>query len=184
MSRGPSRPEAGETGETGVSNRRRRAQVLHETFEAGILLKGAHAILEMIGAVLLWFVKPESLSRLVRFLTQGELSEDPRDYLVNLMLQASQRYSVSAQHFGVFYLLSHGLVNLGLVFLLWRRKLWAYPAVVAVLCLFIAYQVLRWTGTHSFFLIFLSLFDAAMIWLTLVEYRRLHGDPRKREARR
>jgi len=181
VSRGPS-PRA--DGETGGSKRRRRARILHETFEAGILVKGAHAILEMIGALLLWFMKPQSLSRLVRFLTQGELSEDPRDFLVNLMLQASQRYSLSAQHFGVFYLLSHGLVNLGLVALLWRRKLWAYPAVVAVLCLFIAYQILRWTGTHSFFMIFLSLFDAAMIWLTLVEYRRLRDDPWKRDPKR
>jgi uncharacterized membrane protein len=137
-------------------------------------------LLEIVGSVLLWFVKPESLSRLVRILTQNELSEDPRDLVVSWMLKASAHYSLSAQRFGVFYLLSHGLVNFGLVLLLWRRKLWAYPAVVGVLCLFIGYQFLRWTGTHSFFLIFLSLFDAAMIWLTLVEYRRLRAEPMKR----
>ena len=160
--------------------RRRKAVLLHEGFELGILLKGAHAVLEIVGAVLLWFVRPESLSRLVRLLTENELSEDPRDLLVNLILKASEHYSVSAQRFGVFYLLSHGLVNLALVLLLWRRRLWAYPAVVVVLLLFIGYQILRWTGTHSLFLVLLSLFDAVMIWLTLVEYHRLRTDPWKR----
>ena len=163
---------------------RRNAVILHEGFELSILLKGVHALLEVVGAVLLWFMKPESLSRLVRFFTQNELSEDPRDAVVTWMLKASEHYSVSAQRFGVFSLLSHGLVNLVLVLLLWRRKLWAYPAVALVLCLFIGYQFLRWTGTHSFFLVLLSMFDAAMIWLTLVEYRRLRIDPRKRERLR
>ena len=159
--------------------RQNRAVVLHEGFEASILLKGIHAMLEIVGAGLMAFVKPESLSSLVRFLTQGELAEDSHDFLASLMVQLSQQYSVSSQRFGVFYLLSHGLLNLLMVLLLWRRKLWAYPAIVVVLCLFIAYQILRWTGTHSLFMVFLTLFDAAMIWLTLVEYKRLRANSQK-----
>ncbi|HTX73093.1 MAG TPA: DUF2127 domain-containing protein [Rectinemataceae bacterium] len=163
---------------------RRRAAILHDSFELGILLKGVHAVLELIGALLLRLMRPESLSRLVRLLTQNELSEDPRDLLANLILRASEHYSVSTQHFGVLYLLSHGIVKLVLVILLWRRKLWAYPAGIVVLLVFIGYQILRWTGTHSLFLLLLSLFDAAMIWLTFVEYRRLRSDPWKRNHAR
>jgi uncharacterized membrane protein len=151
----------------------RRASALHAGFEIGILLKGIHAALEVVGGVLLWFLKPETLSRWIRVLTQNELAEDPKDLLANFIVRASAHYSLSSQHFGVFYLLSHGLIKIVLVILLWRRRLWAYPVAVGVLVLFIAYQVVRWTTTHSAFLVFLTAFDAIMIWLTLVEYRRL-----------
>jgi uncharacterized membrane protein len=159
---------------------RRHATVLHDSFEIGILLKGIHAALELVGAYLLWFFKPDAISRLVRLLTQHELSRDPDDLLANWIIQASARFSVGARSFAVFYLLSHGLIKLVIVLLLWRRKLWAYPMGVGVLVLFIAYQAARWTTTHSVFLILLSVFDAAMIWLTIVEYRRLKTDPWQR----
>ncbi len=151
--------------------------MLHLGFEAALLLKGLHAALEIVGGVLLWFVRPDALNTLVRILTQNELVEDPKDLVANLLVRMGQHYSANAQHFGVFYLLSHGLVKVVLVLLLWRRKLWAYPLAVEVLVLFIAYQVFRWTSTHSILLIFLSALDGLIIWLTVAEYRRL-----KREA--
>jgi uncharacterized membrane protein len=159
---------------------RKRATALHDGFEIGILLKGIHGALEIVGGALLLLVKPELLTHFVRLLTQHELSADPNDLLANLILQASQRYSVSVQHFGVAYLLTHGLVKVVLVLLLWKRRLWAYPLAAASLVLFIAYQAARWTTTHSIFLVLLSVFDAAMIWLTLVEYHRLRCDPWRR----
>jgi uncharacterized membrane protein len=149
------------------------AALSHVGFEAAILLKGIHASLEMVGGVLLWLVKPDTLNAWLRLLTQNELAEDPADIVANLVVRAGQKYTVDTQSFTVFYLLSHGLVKIVLVLLLWRRKLWAYPVGVGVLALFIAYQVFRWTSTHSFFLIFLSVFDALIIWLTLLEYARL-----------
>jgi uncharacterized membrane protein len=151
----------------------KRPSILHVGFEVAILLKGLHAALEMVGGVLLWLVDPETLNRWIRLLTQNELAEDPKDIIANLIVRAGAGYSTSSQHFGVYYLLSHGLVKAVIVFLLWRRKLWAYPLAVVVLVLFIAYQVFRWSSTHSTFLIVLSVFDAIIIWLTLSEYARL-----------
>ncbi len=150
--------------------------IFHVGFEVAILLKGIHAGLEVIGGVLLWFIKPATLDTWIQVLTQNELAEDPQDYIANLLVGLGQRYTVDAQQFGVFYLLSHGLVKVVLVLLLWRRKLWAYPVAVAVLGVFIAYQVFRWTSTHSTFLIGLSVLDALLIALTLIEYARLKGE--------
>ena len=152
---------------------KQRPAILHIGFEVAILLKGIHAALEVVGGVLLGFIKPDTLVWWIRLLTQNELAEDPKDFLANLLMRAGERYTVDAQHFGVLYLLSHGLVKVVLVLLLWRRKLWAYPLAVAVLGLFIAYQIFRWTSTHSTFLIFLSALDAIIIWLTMAEYGRL-----------
>jgi uncharacterized membrane protein len=154
----------------------KKSSMLHLGFEIALMLKGLHAALEIVGGVLLWFLRPDTLNRWIRVLTQNELIEDPRDVVANLVVRAGQHYTISTQHFGEFYLLSHGLVKVVLVLLLWRRKLWAYPLAVVVLVLFIAYQVLRWTSTHSAFLIFLSALDAFIIWLTLSEYGRLKAE--------
>jgi len=175
--------------ETGTGSRHRPAKrdassVLHASFEVAILLKGVHAALEIIGGVLLALTKPDTLAAWIRVLTQNELVEDPNDRLANLIVRAGTHYTAGAQHFGVFYLVSHGIVKLVLVLLLWRRRIWAYPLTVAVLVLFIGYQVVRWTSTHSTVLIALSLFDILMIWLTILEYRRLKSKDSQQSAKK
>ncbi len=152
--------------------------VLHVSFEAAILLKGIHAALEVVGGVLLWLVKPDTLAGWIRALTQNELAEDPRDLVANFLVSAGEKYTASQQQFDVLYLLSHGLVKIALVLLLWRKKLWAYPVAVVVLGLFIAYQLFRWTATHSVSLLLLSALDAIIIGLTLREHARLRRGAR------
>jgi uncharacterized membrane protein len=152
-----------------------KTSVLHAGFEIGILLKGIYAVFEVVSGVLLWLVKPTTVTSWVQRLTESELIEDPNDLLANLIVRLSGHYTVGSQQFGVYYLLSHGLVKIVLVTLLWRKKLWAYPVAIIVLALFIGYQVMRWTSTRSPFLLMISAFDAAMIWLTFVEYRRLRA---------
>lgn len=150
-----------------------RRSILHIGFETAILLKGLHAALEIVGGILLAFLKPETLVTWIRVLTQNELAEDPQDLVANLLVRMGHHYSINSQQFGVFYLVSHGIVNLGIVLLLWRRKLWAYPLGIVVLFLFIVYQVFRWMSTHSTALIAFTAIDAIVIWLTWSEYRRL-----------
>ena len=147
--------------------------LLHAGFELGILLKGLHAAFEIVSGILIWLMNPALIRNIVGLITRNELAEDPKDSIANLLLLASQRYSMDAQHFWLLYLLSHGVVKLVLVFLLWKKKLWAYPLALLVLVFFIAYQTIRWTRTRSIVLIALSLWDLIMIWLTILEYRRL-----------
>ena len=54
-----------------------------------------------------------------------------------------------------------------------REKLWAYPASFAVFGGFIAYQLYRYSWTHDFALILLSIFDLFVIYLAVHEYRLL-----------
>lgn len=149
---------------------------VHMGFGLGLLLKGADGLLEVAGGFLLLFLSPERLSRLTRLLTQHELSEDPRDLVANFLLSFSAAFSVSAQHFGVLYLASHGLVKCLLVVLLWRKKLWAYPLTIASLVAFIAYQVYRYALSPSGLLAALTVLDLFMIVLTYLEYQRIAAD--------
>ncbi|MDD4716142.1 MAG: DUF2127 domain-containing protein [Oscillospiraceae bacterium] len=150
-----------------------KKDIVHISFEIGLLLKGIHGLTEIVGGALMFFLTPNRVSALTRFLTKHELSEDPRDLVANFLLSLSSSFSISTQHFAVFYLMSHGIIKCILILLLWRRKLWAYPLAIVSLILFIAYQVYRYTFTQSVFLIMLSIFDAVMIALTWLEYKNL-----------
>ena len=146
--------------------------ILHLSFEIALLLKALNGALEIIGGTLLIFINQSSLNHLAIMLTQSELSEDPNDVISNAILTLSQSYSVSAQNFGIFYLLSHGIIKLILVVLLWQRRLWAYPLTIISLTLFIAYQAYRYTVDHSIMMILLTLLDLVVVILTFIEYKR------------
>ncbi|WP_315924283.1 DUF2127 domain-containing protein [Mesorhizobium sp. SP-1A] len=143
---------------------------IHQIFEISVLLKGAHALLECAGGVALWLIGTETISKLVNTLTQEELVEDPKDFLARHLLTWAQGFSIETQHFYAFYLLSHGVVKLLLVAGLLRNKLWAYPASLVVLGLFIVYQLYRFSYTGGWGLIVLSVFDIVVMWLIWHEY--------------
>jgi uncharacterized membrane protein len=144
---------------------------IHRIFEVSILLKGAHALIECAGGLLLALISTSTIAGLVKTLTQEELIEDPHDLVATSLMNFAQNFSVSTEHFYAFYLLSHGIVKLLLVIGLLRNRLWAYPASLAALGLFIVYQLYRYSYTHGIGLIILTVFDLAVIWLVWHEYQ-------------
>jgi len=146
---------------------------IHLIFEVSLFLKGAFALLEMIGGLLAYFVPKHFVVGLTAMLTQRELAEDPRDLVANYLLHAAQHISVGTQHFAAIYLLSHGAVKLWLIVGLLRERLWYYPTALIVFGAFIAYQLYRFSFTHSPFLIFLTVVDTVVIVLTWHEFRFL-----------
>ncbi|WP_054311270.1 DUF2127 domain-containing protein [Mesorhizobium sp. 1M-11] len=144
---------------------------IHQIFQLSVLAKGAHALLECAGGIALWLIGTDTITDLVKVLTQEELLEDPNDYLASHLLAWAQGFSVETRHFYAFYLVSHGVVKLFLVAGLLRNRLWAYPASLVVLGLFIAYQLYRFSYTHGWGLIVLTVFDVIVMWLIWHEYR-------------
>lgn len=154
----------------------------HKFFEVGVKLKGAHACLEIIAGLLLAFVSTSAITRVATSLTQSELSKRPHDVVAQYLLARAHELSVSSQTFGAFYLLSHGIVKIALVIALLRDKLWAYPASLAVLGLFMIYQVYRFTLTHSLGLVALTIFDIVVLALIWHEYLIVRRQRSKRGA--
>jgi uncharacterized membrane protein len=142
---------------------------VHQLFLVSISLKGAHAAIEILGGLMLAVTSTQALRALVERLTQQEFTEG--DFIANHLLAWAQTFSVQAHHFYAFYLISHGLVNLGLVIGLLMGRLWAYPASLVVMTLFIAYQLYRYSYTHGVGLIVLTIFDIIVIGLIWHEYR-------------
>jgi len=146
-----------------------RQKLIHQAFEVGIILKGLNAALEIVFGILLLFT---NVVGLVQTLIADELIEDPDDFFAT-HLRALANSSHQVQIYGGLYLLSHGIIKAVLVGGLLRNKMWAYPASLAVLSLFIVYQVVRIVQTHSLPLLALTLFDLLVIWLVWEEYRRI-----------
>ena len=146
---------------------------LHAAFEIGVLLKGLDGVAQVIGALLLFVVPPEAISRAVATVTQHELSEDPHDFIATHLLRMFQQFSASAQLFAAVYLLVHGAIKVFLVWALLRGKRWAYPAAIVIFAAFGVYQMYRYYLSSSFGMIALTILDAIVIVLTWIEYRRL-----------
>ena len=162
-----------------MRNRHLQQPVLHYLFELGVSLKSLNGMLEVIGGIFLVFSTPQSLSKLAATLLTNELLEDPKDLVANTLLHAVQRLSANAQVFASAYLLVHGIVKVGLVIALWRKKLWAYPLAGIVLVLFTVYQVYLFSHSGSLFQLVLTVVDVVILLLLWSEYRRVAQPPGK-----
>jgi len=145
---------------------------LDKTFKIGLVLKGLDGILEVAGGILLLFLSPHAIEQIVRTLTAHELTQDPHDVIARYLVHSTSHLSSGITLFGAIYLLSHGIAKIVLVALVLRDKLWAYPWLIVLLLVFIGYQIYRLAWIHfSIGLTALTVFDAALVWLTWREYR-------------
>ena len=78
--------------------------------------------------------------------------------------------------------LVHGVIKMGLVGAIWRKRLWAYPLTGVVFSLFVLYQVARYVFTRSLMLVLLTAVDIIIIALLPHEYRRLSQRIRQGES--
>jgi uncharacterized membrane protein len=153
---------------------------LDRVFEVGIIGKGLNGAAELVGGLLLLFLGPDRIHRVAVVLTQGELSEDPHDFIAVHILHTANGLTGNAVLLGAVYLLAHGIVKVVLVIALLLNKIWAYPWMIVVLLLFIAYQLYRIVLHPTPGLVGLTLFDLAIVALTWREYQqqRRNREPR------
>src|ERR1700688_2095470 len=102
---------------TDMDERNRR---LHQFFLISLLLKGANALIECAAGIALELVSTSSTVNFINELARAELIENPKDFIATHLMTWAQSFSVQAQHFYAFYLLSHGIVKLLLVIALLR----------------------------------------------------------------
>lgn len=148
---------------------------LDRTFRISVALKGLDGALETIGGLVLLFVRPATLDRLVRSLTQHELSHEPHDFFARHLLHSTGQLTHGATLFAAIYLLSHGLAKVVLVVAVLRDRLWAYPWMIVLLGAFIGYQLYRLAYRVTLSLTLLTIFDAFVVWLTWREYQAKRG---------
>lgn len=153
---------------------------LHLFFALSLWFKAILAIPEVVAGIAAFVVSHRTLLTCLLWITTNGFGEDPRDFLAALFLRALQHVSVGEQRFVAVYLLGHGAIKLWLIAGLLREKLWYFPVSLSVFSLLIAYQLYRYTSTHTIWLLLITGLDLVVIALTWHEYRELRAN---KEAR-
>lgn len=157
---------------------RDRDSLVTGAFDIGVVFKGIDGVLEILGGLFLLLVPLEDVKRFLIWVTGKELNEDPHDFIATHLVRLAQTLSVSGYRLTIFYLLIHGFVKVFLVYMLLRRKLWAYPVAIVVFVAFGVYQIYQYSYSHSILIMGLTVLDAIVVVLTVWEYRIL----RRREG--
>lgn len=142
----------------------------HRLFEIALLLKGLNGIVELVGGSLVLFVPLRRVNQLVLWLTASEIEDDPNDWLANTLIHAAEKLSMGAKLYASFYLLAHGCVKIFLVYSLWRKKIWAFPAALSLMGVLVCYSLYRFTHTHSMALLLFGAIDLTIMWFIWREY--------------
>lgn len=136
--------------------------LLDDTFYFSVLLKGIGGAAELVGALVIGLLSINAFENLLKpferigFHTTEELAGGTKQYVF-------------------LYLLSHGIIRVGLAYALLKEYLWAYPLALVVLGVFIVYQLVLLTGGFSVGLLGLTLFNFLVLGLTVYEWRKLRA---------
>ncbi|GAA3893956.1 hypothetical protein GCM10022381_39510 [Leifsonia kafniensis] len=156
-----------------TSRRTARNRRLELVYRIGLVLKGVDGLLEVVAGLLLWFA-PGMLRSLLAPLEQ--VDADDRSVRVFVAHVAGRFDSDLAQGppvFVIFFLLSHGVVKLVLVYCLLKEYRWVYPYALGVLGLFALYQLFALVRSPSVGLALLMVLDLLIIWLIWREWGAL-----------
>lgn len=140
-------------------------------FLVGLLLKLVDGVVELLVGVPLLFLNQERLARIGRWLTAGELAEDPNDFLANLILHESLKPHLHGTVLVGIYLVIHGLVKLLIVWGIKRGSKRSYPWAVGALTVLLVLQLVDMAIKFSMVVLLLTIFDIIVLALTVREWR-------------
>lgn len=146
-------------------------KVLHDGFLVGIWFKAAVGALQLIAGIAVLAINQQTLAAWVARWTTPELIEEPTSHIAAWANSGVADLGAGSRMFVTIYLISHGVIKLGLIWAMLRGKMWAYPWSMWVLGGFIGYQLYRFAHTHSMMLVVLSVLDAIVVYLIWHEYR-------------
>jgi uncharacterized membrane protein len=153
-----------------------RETLINTGFYVGLAVKAANALVELAGGLLMIVLNHERLNRLIRLVAFPELREDPSDIVMNYLISVGKNLSMSSQHSIAAYMILHGSTKLLVIWMLFRKKMWAYPVSVAVFGLFIAYEIYSYVHSKSVVMLAIIIIDALIILLIVLEYMRLKSE--------
>lgn len=122
------------------------------------------ALLKVVGTPLI---------EVVSTLMKHELVEDPSDILYSFITNVLTTHPLYITYFLALYFIFWGVLDVVLSYNLIKHRLWAFPASFVLISLFLMYEAIRFSYTHSFILLGVILLDAIILWLIWREYKKL-----------
>jgi uncharacterized membrane protein len=117
----------------------------------------------MVTAIALYFGLMQHLPSITQWIVQGELSEDPNDFIATRILSLASIAPTSGTTFYTVYFAAHGFLHVTVVAVLLSAARWAKHAAIFVLSLFVIYQLLEWSSVGEKMLLVLTAIDLAVI---------------------
>jgi uncharacterized membrane protein len=152
----------------------RSGRFIDRVYYLGVIFKGVDGAVEFVAGLVLLFAPQLPQTMLGSLSAEAAEQQTPlRVFLANYIESLDDKLASAGVLFLVLYLLLHGAIKLVLVYCLLRRIHAAYPWAIAILVAFLGYQLYTTVVSPSIALVFLDLFDAAIIVLVYLEYRRV-----------
>lgn len=133
--------------------------------------KGFFGLIQVLGAVAALLVTPAQIHAFTLWITGGLLDENPNNVVALYLINASSHVTSATTLWVSLYLVLHGLTKVVLVVALLRDKMWAYPAMLIALGVFIVTQTTQMIASFSWGVLALTIFDLFIVWLTWREFR-------------
>jgi uncharacterized membrane protein len=143
---------------------------IYELFKWSVLLKGLISLAEVLAGIALLVLPPTVVLRGISSIT-SLLSDYTQYALLQHILGELVHYGDVAVIFASLFLLSRGLIKCVLIFALLKNAFWAYPWSLAVMGLFVLYQIYEYIRTGSLLLVAITLFDLVVIYFIWREWR-------------
>ena len=162
---------------SGSSRTRSRPTVLDRFYDVGVVLKGIDGAVELAVGLLLWLA-PGPLTSLLGRASEDLAAEQSeiRRTLAEYVARLDHDLSYGPLTFVIFFLILHGVVKLALVYCLLKKLYWAYPFALALLSLFLVYQVYALLTRPTVWMLIFTLLDVAIIYLVYREYREIRAE--------
>ena len=145
-------------------------KTVHKVFKTLTILKGVHAIIEILLGIILLILTKEFIANVIVAFVEGRLAGDPSGFIARYITQFGISFSLGVKLFIALYLISHGIVNLSLVYGIIKKPSIAYPISLLVFIGFIVYQTYSCFVLYSLWLLFIILFDILFLVLLFYEY--------------
>ena len=151
-------------------NNVKKEKAVHKVFKTITILKGIHAIIEVLLGIILLILSKEFISNGIIYFVEGKFLGDPDWFIAQYISQFGIDLSLSIKLFFAFYLISHGIVNLSLVYGIIKKPSLAYPVSLIIFVGFLIYQIYDYVLTHSLWMLGIILFDILFVGLLFYEY--------------
>jgi uncharacterized membrane protein len=164
----------GGAGVTTPVKARRFARFIDVAYTIGVIVKGIDGAIEFVVGVLL-LVAP-ALVHLVMAAAAAEVREGHTSasrFIADYVARLDSQLARSGLAFLIAFLVVHGVVKLVLVYCLLRKFHRIYPIALAVLALFLVYQVYAFITGPSIGMAVFAVLDALIIFFVYREYRQL-----------
>lgn len=146
---------------------RQEERLIYDGFLISVLLKGAISLAEVISGIALFFIAPATIVGLGML----ALNYLPVASLQAVMLSEIAKYTAGTVTFVALYFISRGAIKIVLIAALLRNMLWAYPASLFLLGLFVLYQFYQLVVDHSLLILGITLFDLVVMYFIYREWQ-------------